>query len=125
MNEPKIRPFNTGELVIVDDVITKMEDPEFMAFVYASYIRYRNNDWGDLENCDKKLNKRNIKHGGNLGGRYVDEEKGWEIWILTTACRTRTVICFPSAKKSGNDDVESETPNLEDKIDEIERSNTV
>ena len=101
--KPKPRPFKTGTLVMTDAVVNGMENEEFKVFVYASYIRYCANDWGDLEPADKKLNKRNIKHGGNLGGRYVDEENGWEIWILTTETRDRTVVCVPDDKESLKD----------------------
>lgn len=96
--KPKPRKFETGKLIVTDEIVEKMEDDAFRVFVYASYIRYRSNDWGDLEKCDKKLNRQNLKHKGNLGGRYVDEENGWEIWILTTGSRDRTVISFPNDK---------------------------
>lgn len=91
----KPKKFQTGRLVVTNDIVNAMEDDKFQAFVYACYIRYCANDWGDLEPCDARLNKRNLKHGGNLGGRYVDEENGWEIWILTTESRDRTIITFP------------------------------
>lgn len=95
----KPKKFKTGQLIVTDDIVNLMVDEGFRAFVYASYIRYCANDWGDLENCDKKLNRRNIKHGGNLGGRYVDSENGWEIWILTTESRDRTIISLPNNKQ--------------------------
>ena len=92
MGPAKPRPFKTGKLIVTDAIVNAMEDEVFKAFVYASYIRYCANDWGDLEKCDSKLNKRNLKHGGNLGGRYINQEHNWEIWILTTASRDRTII---------------------------------
>lgn len=99
----KPKKFETGELIVTNDIVNAMEDPKFKEFVYISYIRYCTNDWGNLEKSDMKLNRRNIKHGGNLGGRYLDEENGWEIWILTTEARDRTIVTFPNNKSKGGD----------------------
>ena len=96
--KPKPRKFETGELTVTNEVVDLMEDSDFKNFVYASYIRYCANDWGDLETADKKLNRQHLKHKGNLGGRYVNEEKGWEIWILTTGDRKKTVVTLPTHK---------------------------
>ena len=106
--KPKPRKFETGQLIVIDDVVNAMEDEAFKTFVYVSYLRYCANDWGDLEPCDRKLNRRNIKHGGNLGGRYLDEAHGWEIWILTTESRDRTIITFPNKKTGGDENNGSE-----------------
>jgi hypothetical protein len=100
----KPRKFEIGQLIVTDAVVNGFEnDEEFRAFVYASFIRYCANDWGDLEREDAKINRRNVKHGGELGGRYVEKEKGWEIWILTTPTRDRTIVTFPDniADKDG------------------------
>lgn len=105
----KPKKFETGQLVVTDDIVNLMEDDDFRTFVYVSYIRYCANDWGDLEASDKKLNRRNIKHGGNLGGRYVNSDHGWEIWILTTESRDRTIISLPNRMSSGSDAVEPTT----------------
>ena len=93
---PKPRKFETGILVVTDDITNMMENEKFKTFVYASFIRYCANDWGNIENSDKKINRQNLKHGGNLGGRYIDEENNWEIWILTSASRDRTIITLPN-----------------------------
>jgi len=101
--KPKPRKFDTGTLIVTDDVVNMMEDENFRSFVYASYIRYCANDWGDIERCDQKLNRQNLKHKGNLGGRYVDKDNEWEIWILTTGSRDRTIISLPSYGLSESD----------------------
>ena len=92
--KPKPRPFKTGQLIVTDAVTDAMEDPLFKAFVYACYIRYCANDWGDMGKEAFKENKRNLKHGGNLGGLYLDEASGQKIIILTTAQRDRTIIAM-------------------------------
>lgn len=94
--ERKPKKFQTGRLIVTDEITDMMENEDFKTFVYASYIRYCANDWGDLEKSDKKLNRQNLKHGGNLGGRYIDEENNWEIWILTSDSRDRTIITLPN-----------------------------
>ena len=96
MSVKKPKKFELGQLIVTDDITNGMEDKDFKTFVYQSFLRYCANDWGDLEKCDKKLNRRNLKHGGNLGGKYVDAERGWEIWILTSESRDRTIISFPN-----------------------------
>ena len=89
----KPKPFKTGQLIITDDIVDKMaDDASFNTFVYISYLRYMSNDWGDIPNDAKKENRRNIKHGGNLGGKYSDEEHGYSLMIITTESRDRTII---------------------------------
>lgn len=95
----KPKKFELGQLIVTDGVVNAMENDDFRTFVYSSYIRYCANDFGDLEKCDLKLNRRNIKHGGNLGGRYLDKEHGWEIWILTSETRDRTIVSLPREKE--------------------------
>ena len=95
----KPRPFETGQLIVTDGVTEAMENEGFRNFVYSSFLRYCANDWGDLEKIGVKLNRRNLKHGGNLGGQYIDPVHGWEIWILTTANRDRTVVSLPHERK--------------------------
>ena len=92
--QKKPRKFKIGKLIMTDAVVNAMEDQHFYAFVQASFIRYCVNDWGDLERAGQKLNRRNLKHGGNLGGRYIDETTNQEIWILTTDSRDRTIVCM-------------------------------
>lgn len=106
----KPKRFETGQLIVTNDIVDAMEDKSFKDFVYTSFLRYCSNDWGDLERYDMKLNRRNIKHGGNLGGRYLDKERGWEIWILTTESRDRTIISFPT---KGNTAAEVEAKRAE------------
>lgn len=89
----KPKPFQTGQLVVTNEITEAMEDERFKDFVYASYLRYCANDWGDLDKNTAKENRRNIKHGGNLGGRYIFDD-GRAIVILTTARRDRTIIGF-------------------------------
>lgn len=101
--KPKPRKFETGKLIVTDEIVNMMEDENFRVFVYASYIRYCANDWGDIERCDQKINRQNLKHKGNLGGRYVNDENGWEIWILTTGSGDRTIISLPNQGISAAD----------------------
>lgn len=91
--KPKPRPFETGQLVVTNDITDAMEDERFKNFVYTSFLRYCANDWGDLDKATAKENKRHIKHGGNLGGRYIFDD-GRAIVILTSAKRDRTVVAF-------------------------------
>lgn len=93
LSKPKPRPFEIGTVIVTNDLTDAMEDEQFKNFIYKSFLRYCANDWGDLDKATAKENKRNIKHGGNLGGRYIFDD-GRVIVILTTAKRDKTIIAF-------------------------------
>lgn len=95
----KPKKFELGRLVVTDAIVDAMKDADFTTFLYTSFIRYCANDWGDIPKSDAKICRQNLKHGGNLGGRYVNEAHGWEIWILTSDIRDRTIISFPDKMK--------------------------
>ena len=88
--------FEIGRQVVTRGVYDKgMEDPEFLKFVNASFVRFTSGDWGDLCEDDKALNEDALKDGDRLMGEYVDKERGWKIWIITEADRSVTTILFP------------------------------
>lgn len=63
--------------------------------VFDSLERYKNCDWGDLDEEDKMMNGEALKCGDRLLAAYKNAEKDWKIWIITEADRKTTTILFP------------------------------
>ena len=64
-------------------------------FKHFEAERYKNCDWGDLDEEDKMTNDEALKCGDRLLAAYKNAEKDWKIWIITEADRKTTTILFP------------------------------
>ena len=94
MEEPAM--FELGMLVATTRIADKIrEDKEFNHFVFDSLERYKNCDWGDLDEEDKMMNDEALKCGDRLLAAYKNAEKDWKIWIITEADHKATTILFP------------------------------
>ena len=90
------RMFELGMLVATTRIADRIrEDKEFNHFVFDSLERYKNCDWGDLDEEDKMMNDEALKCGDRLLAAYKNAEKDWKIWIITEADRKTTTILFP------------------------------
>ena len=88
--------FELGMLVATTRIADRIrEDKEFNHFVFDSLERYKNCDWGDLDEEDKMMNGEALKCGDRLLAAYKNAEKEWKIWIITEADRKTTTILFP------------------------------
>lgn len=88
--------FELGMLVATTRIADRIrEDKEFNHFVFDSLERYKNCDWGDLDEEDKMMNDEALKCGDRLLAAYKNSEKDWKIWIITEADRKTTTILFP------------------------------
>ncbi len=58
------------------------------------FIRHFNGDWGDIEPGEMAENEHNLESGGRLFSRY--QTPFGELWIITTADRSETYMCFPT-----------------------------
>lgn len=88
--------FELGMLVATTRIADRIrEDKEFNHFVFDSLERYKNCDWGDLDEEDKMTNDEALKCGDRLLAAYKNAEKDWKIWIITEADRKTTTILFP------------------------------
>jgi hypothetical protein len=56
-------------------------------------IRHVNGDWGDVDIEEWQENESALASYGRLFSRYT--APFGEIWIITTADRTETYMCFP------------------------------
>lgn len=62
---------------------------EFSKFILESIARYRNGDWGDIPEEDKRMNDAAVKNGDDrIVARYND------IYIITEWDRSATTILF-------------------------------
>lgn len=88
--------FELGMLVATTRIADRIrEDKEFNHFVFDSLERYKNCDWGDLDEEDKMKNDEALKCGDRLLAVYKNSEKCCKIWIITEADRKTTTILFP------------------------------
>jgi len=58
------------------------------------FIRHFNGDWGEIGPEEYQENERNLEEGGRLFSRYTTPFG--ELWIITTADRSETYMCFPT-----------------------------
>lgn len=82
--------FEIGQLVITRGINAKMnKDIGFCKFIFDSIAMYRNCDWGDIPNDDKKMNDSAVKNNDDrIVARYND------IYIITEYDRSVTTILF-------------------------------
>lgn len=82
--------FELGQLVATGGINAKLlEDSDFSKFLWDSFARYKNCDWGDIPHEDKRVNDSAVKNGDDrIVARYND------IYIITEWNRSATTILF-------------------------------
>ena len=86
--------FQLGELYLTNGIAKTMQyNLEFYNFVRLSLSRYKQCDWGELCDEDKKLNENALKCGDRIFAAYGNEKN--KIWIITESDRSCTTILFP------------------------------
>jgi hypothetical protein len=61
---------------------------------YSLLARHGHQDWGDLDEHDRRENERALADGGRLLSSYRIKE-GETVWILTEADRSATTVLTP------------------------------
>ena len=69
------------------------ENVRLAGFVLKSLRRHRANDWGEMDEEDKKANDEALEMGGRLFSAY--ESRLGKIWIITEWDRSATTVLFP------------------------------
>lgn len=88
--------FNYGQLVATCGVRDAVDDSkEFASFVFDSFTRHINGDWGDLDEEDKKSNDLALASGEDRIFSAYKNKNGAKIWIITEWDRSVTTILFP------------------------------
>ena len=82
--------FELGQLVATRNVNARLlEDSDFSKFLWDSFARYKNCDWGDIPDEDKRMNDAAMKNNDDrIVARYID------IYIITEYDRSATTILF-------------------------------
>mgnify|MGYP001303965363 CR=1 FL=1 len=82
--------FELGQLVATRGInVRLLNDSDFSKFLWNSFARYKNCDWGDIPHEDKKMNDSAVKNGDDrIVARYND------IYIITEWDRSATTILF-------------------------------
>jgi len=62
-------------------------------FLMRCLERHANQDWGDLDEEDKRTNDDAVKHGGRVLSSY--ELRGDKLWIITEADRSVNTLLTP------------------------------
>lgn len=71
-------------------------DINFFHFIQNCLERYKNGDWGDLDEEDKKCNDDAVKFGEDrIFAAYIYPATGEKIWIVTESDRSATIIMSP------------------------------
>ena len=91
-----MKKFETGSIYVTDGVNEKLlEDAEFSFFVSHSLERHQIGDWGDLDEEDKEMNNRALRHSDDrLFSKYCFDTNT-SIYIITEWDRSCTTILFP------------------------------
>lgn len=74
-------------LYMTDGVKRKIfEDEKFSHFVFKCLRRFMNDDWGELEEEDKRLNDDALKNGDRIMASYNYDKEGKDrVWIIADA----------------------------------------
>lgn len=70
-----------------------LESEKFASKIRECLDRYKNCDWGDLNNHDKKLNDEALSKNNDRVVAYYKIDDG-DIYIITEYNRTKTTILF-------------------------------
>ena len=86
--------FKAGQIYIARGVNEQVaESDNFRKFIAISFMRYSNQDWGDLCVEDKEMNDQAVQYGdGRIVGRY-NNALG-DIYIITEWDQSLTTILF-------------------------------
>ena len=91
--------FRLGQVVMTCRIAELIKDPRAAMQVLEALHRYKAEDWGDLPEEDKELNRDNLeweRNGqttGDIMGAYATD--GGKIWIVTEWDRSVTTIMLP------------------------------
>ena len=82
--------FELGQLVATRGINARLlEDIGFATFLWDSFARYKNCDWGDIPHEDKRMNDSAVKNNDDrIVARYNN------IYIITEYDRSATTILF-------------------------------
>lgn len=87
--------FELGRIVVTRGIELARSDLSFAEFINRSIDRYKNCDWGDICEDDKRANEIALKNEEQILGVYKYPKGEKTIWIITEWDRSTTTILFP------------------------------
>jgi hypothetical protein len=82
--------FPLGQIVITSNALRTLHEPD----VLKALTRHALNDWGDVDDEDKRTNDESLRKGYRILSSYRDS-KNVKFWIITEADRSVTTILLP------------------------------
>jgi hypothetical protein len=89
--DPVIR-FPLGRVVATPGALAALEKAEQLPAEFLD--RHVNGDWGEVPEADKQENELSVEQGFRILSAYTTSA-GDQIWILTEADRSATIIMLP------------------------------
>jgi hypothetical protein len=86
-----MEPLPLGRIVATPGALQVLSEAGEDPLVYLS--RHAAGDWGDLDTHDRQENELSLKHGWRILSSY--SVGGKDIWIITAADRSVTIILLP------------------------------
>ena len=87
--------FELGRIVVTRGIELARSDLSFAEFISSSIERYKNCDWGDIFENDKRINELALKNEEQILAVYKYPKGEKTIWIITEWDRSVTTILFP------------------------------
>lgn len=87
--------FELGRIVVTRGIELARSDSSFAEFINSSIERYKNCDWGDICENDKRINELALKNEEQILAVYKYPKGEKTIWIITEWDRSVTTILFP------------------------------
>ena len=84
--------FELGRVVATPGALSALEKAEQLPAAFLD--RHVNGDWGDVTDADKQENEVSIEQGFRILSAYTTSA-GDQIWVLTEADRSATMILLP------------------------------
>ena len=86
--------FKLGQLVATRGInAILLEDFDFSKFLWNSFARYKNCNWGDICSEDKMMNDSAVKNNDDRIVARYNNQRG-DIYIITEQDRSVTTILF-------------------------------
>lgn len=87
--------FNLGQLASTRGINARLlEDNNFSKFLWNSFARYKNCDWGDICKEDKKMNDSAVKNNDDRIVARYNYDGHDDVYIITEQDRSVTTILF-------------------------------
>jgi hypothetical protein len=85
--------FSLGQIVATPGALSALQKAEQEPHEFLD--RHVNGDWGEVPEADKQENDFSVQQGFRILSAYTTSA-GEQLWVLTEADRSATIILLPS-----------------------------